>query len=75
MRLPWGISDWVYEASGIEIPKEFIRFDVYQNHRGGLSAEGRIKYRGPLQQRSGRWLSGSARGICMTWFVSTGMKD
>jgi len=45
------ISDWVYEASGIEIPKEFIRFDVYQNNRGGLSAEGRIGYRGPLQQR------------------------
>ncbi|MDO9566302.1 MAG: nucleotidyl transferase AbiEii/AbiGii toxin family protein [Candidatus Desulfaltia sp.] len=45
------ISEWVYEATGIEIPKELIRFDVYQNNRGGMSAEGRIGYRGPLQPR------------------------
>jgi len=45
------ISQWVYEATGIEIPSELIRFDVYQNNRGGLSAEGRIGYHGPLQPR------------------------
>ncbi len=28
-----------------------IRFDVYRNNRDGLSAEGRIGYRGPLQPR------------------------
>lgn len=45
------ISEWVYEMSGIEIPPELVRFDVYQNNRGGFSAEGRIGYRGPLQPR------------------------
>lgn len=43
------ISDWVYEASGIEIPKETIRFEVYENLRGGLSVEGRVNYRGPMR--------------------------
>ncbi|MDA3789652.1 MAG: nucleotidyl transferase AbiEii/AbiGii toxin family protein [Desulfobacula sp.] len=43
------ISEWIYDATGVEIPKELIRFDVYQNNRGGLSAQGRIGYRGPLQ--------------------------
>lgn len=46
-----GISIWVYDKTGIEIPQELIRFDVYRNHRGGLSAQGRIGYRGPLQSR------------------------
>jgi predicted nucleotidyltransferase component of viral defense system len=45
------ISGWVYDATGIEIPMNLIRFDVYQNHRGGVSAQGRISYRGPLQPR------------------------
>lgn len=43
------IADWIYERSGIELPREKIRFDVYTNPRGKLSAEGRISYRGPLQ--------------------------
>jgi len=43
------ISDWVYETSGIEIPKDTIRFEVYENPRGGRSAQGRISYRGPMQ--------------------------
>ena len=43
------ISQWVYDASGIEVPKDLIRFDVYENKRGGISSEGRIGYRGPLQ--------------------------
>lgn len=45
------ISEWVYDATGIEIPKELIRFDVYKNNRGGMSAQGRIGYRGPMQPR------------------------
>lgn len=45
------ISEWVYDASGIEIPKDLIRFDVYENNRGGMSAQGRIGYRGPMQPR------------------------
>ncbi len=43
------IFEWVYDATGIEIPKDLIRFDVYQNNRGGMSAQGRIGYRGPMQ--------------------------
>ena len=43
------ISEWVYDATGIEIPKDLIRFDVYKNKRGGMSSQGRIGYRGPLQ--------------------------
>jgi predicted nucleotidyltransferase component of viral defense system len=45
------ISEWLYETTGIEIPKDTIRFEIYENPRGGISAEGRISYRGPLQRR------------------------
>ena len=45
------ISEWIYDASGVEIPKDLIKFEVYQNNRGGMSAQGRIGYRGPLQPR------------------------
>ena len=45
------IVQWVYNETGIEIPQDLIRFDVYQNNRGGMSAQGRIGYRGPLQPR------------------------
>lgn len=41
----------VYEISGIEIPRDDLRFEVYENTRGGVSAEGRIYYRGPMQRR------------------------
>lgn len=42
-----GIADWIYDASGIEIPRDLIRFDVYTNPRGKTSVQGRIAYRGP----------------------------
>ena len=45
------ISDWIYERTGIEIPKDTISFEVYSNSRGTLSAQGKISYRGPLQRR------------------------
>lgn len=45
------ISDWVYETSGNEIPKDTIRFEVYENPRGARSVQGRISYRGPMQPR------------------------
>ena len=45
------ISEWVYDSTGIEIPKELIRFDVYRNNRGSMSAQGHIGYRGPMQPR------------------------
>lgn len=46
------ISSWIYDASGIEIPVNSIRFEVYQNTAGKLSVEGRIGYIGPLQRRN-----------------------
>jgi hypothetical protein len=45
------IALWIYDETGIEIPQDLIRFEVYQNNRGFLSAQGRIGYRGPLQPR------------------------
>jgi predicted nucleotidyltransferase component of viral defense system len=44
-----GIADWIYDASGIEIPRDLIRFDVYTNPRGKISVQGRVAYRGPLR--------------------------
>ena len=45
------ITQWVYEQSGIEMPVDTVRFEIYQNPRGHLSVEGRVGYRGPLQRR------------------------
>ncbi|MEW6715460.1 MAG: nucleotidyl transferase AbiEii/AbiGii toxin family protein, partial [Nitrospirota bacterium] len=43
------IADWIYDASGLEVPRELIRFDVYKNPREKISVQGRIAYRGPLR--------------------------
>lgn len=45
------ISEWIYDQSGIEVPADSIRFEVYENPRGNSSAEGRVGYRGPMQRR------------------------
>ena len=45
------MARWVYEQSGVEMPHERLRFDVFENNRGGLSAEGRLSYRGPMRRR------------------------
>lgn len=45
------IAEWIYEVAGIDMPENLIRFDVYQTHRGKMSAHGRVGYRGPLQPR------------------------
>jgi predicted nucleotidyltransferase component of viral defense system len=42
------VADWVYEQTGLVMPPEARKVDVYTNSRGGKSAEGRIGYRGPL---------------------------
>jgi predicted nucleotidyltransferase component of viral defense system len=41
------IAERIYEASGIEIPRDRVRFDAYQTPRGGRALEGRVYYRGP----------------------------
>lgn len=42
------IAAWVYERTGLEMPADARKVDVYTNSRGGRSAEGRLGYRGPL---------------------------
>jgi len=42
------ISDWVYDACGLQLPPEARKFEVFTNPRGSLSAQGRVGYRGPL---------------------------
>ena len=42
------VADWVYERTGLILPPEARKVEVYTNPRGGKSAEGRIGYRGPL---------------------------
>lgn len=51
LRIFHEIAEWIYDQSGIECPQEKIRFDVYQNKRGGMSAEGRFSYIGPMLRR------------------------
>ena len=41
------IAERVYEASGIEIPREQVRFEAYETPRGGRAIQGRVPYRGP----------------------------
>ncbi len=45
------IAEWVYDHTGIEIPDTTIKFEVYQNPRGGNSAQGKVGYQGPMQRR------------------------
>ena len=47
------IADEIYERSGIEIPKDKVRFDIFENPRGKISAQGKISYRGPQQPSRG----------------------
>jgi predicted nucleotidyltransferase component of viral defense system len=45
------IAEWIYEQSGIELPRDAIAFEVYENPRGRPSVQGRIGYLRPLQRR------------------------
>lgn len=45
------IADWIYRQSGIEIPRNTILFELYDNPRGHQSAQGRVGYRGPMGRR------------------------
>ena len=45
------IVDSLYERTGIEIPKDTIKFKVVTNPRGNTSCQGKVGYIGPLQQR------------------------
>lgn len=39
------LSEWLYEASGIEIPADKFIFDIYENPRGHQSCQGRVYYK------------------------------
>lgn len=47
------IGDWIYEATGLELPADQRRFDMYDNWGGGKSCQVRIGYRGPIAMRGG----------------------
>ncbi len=42
------IGERIYEETGIEIPSDLQRFEIYENPRGEESCQGRIAYRGPV---------------------------
>ncbi len=42
------IAAWLYDKTGIEIPADRLRFDVWDTPRGSRAGEGRLYYRGPL---------------------------
>ena len=42
------VAAWVYDETGMVLPPEARKAEIYTNPRGGASAEGRIGYRGPL---------------------------
>jgi predicted nucleotidyltransferase component of viral defense system len=45
------IGERVYETTGIELPPDVQKFEIYENPRGQLSCQGRIGYRGPVSPR------------------------
>ncbi|MCI0627225.1 MAG: nucleotidyl transferase AbiEii/AbiGii toxin family protein [Acidobacteria bacterium] len=45
------IAEWIYDVSGIELPVSGLRFELFTNPRGQNQGEGRVGYRGPLQNR------------------------
>ena len=42
------IGDLVYDQTGIELPSDYQRFEIYDNPRGNKCCEGRIGYLGPV---------------------------
>lgn len=47
------LSNWLYETTGIELPSDQRRFEIFDNKRGGRCCEGRHGYRGPIAPRGG----------------------
>lgn len=47
------ISEWIHDQSGIVIPQEKLRFDIFENPRGNLSCQGRVSYQGPISPTKG----------------------
>ena len=47
------LGAWLYDTTGIELPTELLRVDVYDLKTGGRAGEGRLAYRGPIAPRGG----------------------
>lgn len=45
------ISAWLMDQTGIELPVDLMRFDIYSNERGKPQGQGKIAYRGPMASR------------------------
>lgn len=45
------IAAAVYDRTGIEVPADAQRFNLYRNRRGKVSCQARIAYRGPVSPR------------------------
>lgn len=43
------VSDWVYDNSGIEIPKTGIEFEIVPNKRNSYTVQGKLSYRGIMR--------------------------
>lgn len=42
------VSEWIYEAAGLEFPADLQSFEIFTNPRGHLSCQGKLGYAGPL---------------------------
>lgn len=52
LRAAFGeIAQWIYDASGLELPEGARSVEIYTNPRGKKSAQGRLGYRGPMQRQ------------------------
>ena len=47
------IAAWIYDETGMVLPPDARKVEIYTNPRGGTSAEGRLGYRGPLGRTGG----------------------
>ena len=47
------VGVWIYERTGIEVPGELQKFEVFENPRGTVSCQGKLSYRGPISPRGG----------------------
>lgn len=46
------IGAWLEEQTGIALPADLLRFDIYLNAREKPAGEGRVAYRGPIAPRN-----------------------
>lgn len=45
------VGEWIEQQTGIQVPADKQKFDIYRNPRGNLSCQGKISYRGPVSAR------------------------